>query len=177
MTATITSTDAQQFDAIWGWVTSLLDPSLESQVFKGYQNLVATPYDSYIVISRGVEQPLNQLERNYDPSGTTGTGTVTNTARFQVQWQIDCYGPQGPDWAALVSGAWKTLWTADALLGSAVTPLFADGPQQLNIVNGEGVYETRFMCMIYCEVVQEITLPQTFFTAVDIVVAQPADSL
>lgn len=176
MAATLTPTDAQQFDAIWEWVTGLFDSSLSDQFFKGYQNVVATPYGSYCVISRGTSVRLNQGERNYDATGTAGT--IGLVRRTQVQWQIDCYGEEGPDWADIISSTWKSITAADAFVIDAsggMAPLYADEPQQMTIVNSEDQYETRYMAKLYMQVNQTVTLDQEFFTTVDVSGVLPVD--
>lgn len=173
MAVTLTPTDAAVFDALWAWTIGLFDPSLESQFYKGYQNLVATPYNTYCVISRGPSERLNQGERSYDASGTSGTFNAVR--RTKIQWQLDCYGPDAPDWADIITTAWRTMWACDMLAGAVVTPLYADEPVQMNIVNAEDAYETRFMSRLYAEVVQTVALPQDFFTSVDVSGAIPVD--
>ncbi len=176
MVAKLTPTDAQQFDAIWAWVTGLFDDSLSDQFFKGYQNVVSTPYGTYCVISRGTSVRMNQGERNYDASGAAGT--IGLVRRTQVQWQIDCYGESGPDWADIISSTWKSITAADAFALDAsgmMSPLYADEPQQMNIVNAEDQYETRYMTRLFMQVNQTVTLDQDFFTAVDVSGVIPVD--
>jgi hypothetical protein len=53
------------------------------------------------------------------------------------------------------------------------TPLYADEPQQLNIVNGEMQYEQRFLCKLYLQANQIASLPQDFFTDTPAVTIEP----
>lgn len=173
-TVVLAPTEDQVFDALWGWITGLFDVSLAGQIFKGFQNITSTPLQSYIVISPGVAVRQNQIRKTYDNIA----GTVANQRNTTYSYQVDCYGPNGPDWSNIISIAWRTMTAADALVGLPITPLYADEPNQLNIVNGENVYEQRFMLRLYAQVNQTVTQPQDFFTnPVPLVVEVPADLL
>lgn len=172
MTAILTPTEDRVFDAVWGLIASYFDPSDQGAIFKGFQNQTSTPPGgNYAVISPGVKERQNQIERTYDPV----LGTQITTQRVTYSYQVDCYGPQGPDWAATIGFAWGTLWSFDNNEQASVfAPLYADAPQQLNIVNGELQFEQRFTVKLYLQVNHTVALPQEFFTEapdVELVVA------
>ena len=174
MAATITPSENTVFDAMWGWVASLFDTLDQANIFKGFQNITSTPYGSYIVISPGVAQRQNQIRRTYDSVNSL----VLEQRNTTYAYQVDCYGPNGPDWANIVTIAWRSMWACDQLDGQPITPLYADEPQQLNIVNGELVYEQRFTLKLFCQVNQIVALPQDFFTGpVPVELEIPADYL
>lgn len=184
MAVTLTPTQDQVFDAIWGWLTTLFDPSLATNIFKGFQNITSTPYNSYVVVSPGIAQRVNQINKSYD-----SVNLVVNNERSTIySYQVDCYGPNGPDMADIIAIAWRTMNACDYFAGLLATPtpgaplpvmpLYADEPSQLNIVNGENVYEQRFMLRLFAQVNQVVSLPQDFFTGpVPIDVEIPADLL
>jgi len=183
MSATLTPTEDQLFDAVWGFIAALFDVSVQPNIFKGFQNMTSTPPGvSYIVISPGVKERQNQIERDYDPTNLL----VNNTRRTTYSYQIDCYGPNGPDYADTVAISWRTLWACDYFAGLLATPtpdaplpatpLYADEPQQLNIVNGELAYEQRFLTKLYLQANQIASLPQDFFTdPLPVTIEPPAD--
>ena len=105
MAAIITPTEDEVFDALWGWVASLFDPSLAAQIFKGFQNVTSTPLNSYIVVSPGLKQRQDQGRRTYDSTA----GTVTNTQHATYSYQVDCYGQSGPDWASIITTTWRSM--------------------------------------------------------------------
>lgn len=169
--ATLTPTEDQLFDAVWSFVSTLFDPSFSGQIFKGFQNMTATPYDSYVVISPGVKERFNQVSRDYDATN----GLSLNLRATQYKYQVDCYGPDANNNADIISGAWRTMWACDFFAGQGfvigapvlpATPLFADEPVQLNLVNGEANYEQRMMCALYLQANQVVGLPQDFFNTV-----------
>lgn len=171
MTATLTPTEDQVFGQVWDLIVSYFGASVQQAIFKGFQNLIPTPSGSYVVISPGVNVRQNQLERGYDPV----SGLQILTRRTTYSYQVDCYGPNGPDWANTIAIAWASLWSIDnGDTPPLITPLYADEPQQLNIVNGELQWEQRFMCKLYGQVNHRVSLPQSFFTdppAIGLVVA------
>lgn len=171
MTAVLLPTEDQVFGAVWDLLASYFDASVSQVIFKGFQNLTATPKGSYIVISPGVNVRQNQLVRGYD--FVAGTQILERSTTYS--YQVDCYGPQGPDWANTIALAWPSLWSIDnATKPLLITPLYADEPQQLNIINGELQYEQRFMLRLFGQVNHTVALPQDFFTeapATELVVA------
>ena len=185
MTAAVLSpTEDQIFDALWGFVDAVFGSTISANIFKGFQNMTSTPLGSYIVLQPAQKVRQNQLRRDYDSTA----GVVNNERDTLYSYQVDCYGPSGPDYADTVAIAWATMWACDYFAGQLatptpgaplpVTPLYADEPTQLNIVNGEMQYEQRYMTKLFAQVNQIVALPQDFFDvppAIDVTV--PADYL
>jgi hypothetical protein len=173
-------TEDEVFDTMWGFIAALFDVSVQPYIFKGFQNVTATPAGvTYVVISPGVKTRFNQGTRSYD-----ALNLLSNNERStQYSYQVDCYGPLGPDYADIVSTAWRTMWACDqlsnyGLVTPLIEPLFADEPSQLNIVNGEMQYEQRYMTKLYGQVNTVVGLPQDFFTApITVIIEPPADLL
>jgi len=170
MSAALLNTEDQAFDALWGFIASLFDSSYAANIFKGYQNQTATPNQStsglgsYIVINPGIKQRQDQARRDYVPSTLDPTTGVVNVTRGTTySYQVDCYGQDGANNADIITIAWRSLWACDQLDGSIITPLYADEPDQLNLVNGENQYEQRFMCKLYLQTNTVVSLPQDFF--------------
>lgn len=162
MSATLTPIEDQTFDALFGYIARALSlPDTTDQVVRGFQNLVASPTGNYVVISPGIMQRQDFGRRDYDPANNA----VVEGAHQTYSYQLDCYGPLGAARASILSVAWRSMWGATVMQGSALTPLHADAPQYLPIVNREGQYESRWMIRLFGQVNQRITLPQDFFTA------------
>lgn len=177
MTAAVLSiSEDRLFDTVWGFITSLLDPSVAGNVFKGFQNMTATPLANYVVISPGVKERLDQGTRDYD----VVNGLVLIGRHTKYTYQVDCYGPLGPDWADTIAVAWRSPWACEQLAlvaGQPVTPLYADEPQQLNVVNAELQYEQRYMLRLVLQTNQVVALPQDFFNSATLTIDPPADDL
>lgn len=170
--ATLTPTEDQTFDALFGWIATALDlPNNTQQIVKGFQNLVATPTGSYIVISPGQMTRQDFGRAAYDPKGNQ----TRVTAHLTFSYQVDCYGQMGATWASILAAAWRTMWGVDNMTPKVFTPLYADAPQQLNIVNSEGQFEQRFMIRLFGQVNQQVGLPQDFFSTVSLDIFDVAD--
>lgn len=175
-------TEDQVFFALWSWVASLADQGIvPSRVFKTDQNFTATPIDttggsnpalaSYVLIRPGIMQRQDQQRREYDVPNQQ----VILTRGVTYSYQVDCYGPRGPDWASIISLAWSSAVAVEWFAGNAIAsllpapmpvaaasmaPLYADDPQQLNIVNGEMQYEQRYMTRLFVHVTQSVGIAQ-----------------
>lgn len=177
MAGVLSVSENQVFDAIWQTVVALLPDAVAPYVFKGFQNLTATPAGvSYVVISPGVRVGQDQMRRHYDD--VAGLQIVEKHRTYY--YQVDCYGPDGPDLADIVSTAWHSPWVADYAVANTLpyAPLYSDDAQQLNIVNAENQYEQRYMTKLYVQYNQSVALPQDFFNEVTpLTVNPPADNL
>lgn len=172
--ATLLPTEDDTFDALFGWIAKVLDlPDTTDQIVKGFQNLSATPNGSYIVISPGIMQRQDFGRRYYDPDNEQ----AVQQAHLTYSYQVDCYGAAGPTWASILSVAWRSMWGVDNLVPPVLTPLYADAPQQLNIVNSEGQFEQRFMIRLFGQVNQTVGLPQDFFDQLQLNSITVADQL
>ena len=110
MTATLGVTEDQIFDAVWQTVTQFFASTVTPYIFKGFQNSTAVPAGvSYIVISPGMRTTQGQGLRDYD---TTNLLQIVRAHRT-YDYQVDCFGANGPIWADLISAAWKSPWVAD----------------------------------------------------------------
>lgn len=162
MSATLTPTEDQTFDALFGYIARCLGlPDDTQDIVKGFQNLVASPVGSFVVVSPGILQRHDFGRWEYDPAGMATTVVAHNT----YSYQLDCYGPEGATRASILAAAWRSMWGATVMQGAAITPLYADAPQYLSIVNSEGQYEARWMIRLFGQVNQNVSLPQDYFTA------------
>lgn len=173
--ATLTPTEDQTFDALFGFIALVLDfPNDTDRVVKGFQNQVAAPVGSYIVVSPGLMVRQDFGRKRYDGD----LEQVVQEAHNTYSYQVDCYGANGPTWASTLAVAWATMWTVDRMPSPvAITPLYADAPQQLNIVNSEGQFEQRNMIRLFGQVNQLVTLPQDFFDEIELDSLTVADQL
>lgn len=174
MTATLSPTENQTFDSMFGFIAAVFQlPDDSPQVVKGFQNLVSNPIGTYAVISPGLTVRQDFGRWDYDPAADTTTVVAHNTYSYQV----DCYGADGATWASILAATWRTMWGATTLRDASITPLYADAPQQLNIVNREGQFEQRWMIRLFAQVNQRITLPQQFFSEAELRGIVVADQL
>lgn len=172
--ATITPTEDQTFEALVLWLRIVLDlPATTAQLVKGFQNNIAPPRGTYVILSPGMKTAQDFGSRRYDDA----LGQQIVDRHTSYAYQLDCYGPGGPDWASIIEVAWRSMWGVDNLVSGALTPLYADAPQQLNIVNSQGVWEQRSMIRLHGQVNQVVGLPQDFFAEIELQPLIPADLL
>lgn len=172
--ATLSPIEDQTFDALFGWIARVLAlPNDTDQIVKGFQNQVAAPVGSHIVISPGIMQRQDKGRRRYDSDNELAVVEAHNTYSYQV----DCYGAEGPTWASILAAAWDSMWGVDNMTPPILTPLYADAPQQLNIVNSEGQFEQRFLIRLFGQVNQVVGLPQDFFDQIELDSLTIADQL
>ncbi len=172
--ATLSPNEDQTFDALFRWVTKVLDlPYNTEQVMKWDQNLTATPIGSFVLIAPGIMLRQDRGRRQYDPDNNQ----VIAEAHQTYSYQVDCYGAAGPTWASVLAAAWDDMWGVDNMVPPLFTPLYAVAPQQLNITNSEGQREQRYMIRLVGQVNQKVGLPQDFFDQIQLDSITVADQL
>lgn len=172
--ATLSPNEDQTFDALFRWVTKVLDlPYNTEQVVKWDQNLTATPIGSFVLIAPGIMLRQDRGRRQYDPDNNQ----VIAEAHQTYSYQVDCYGAAGPTWASVLAAAWDDMWGVDNMVPPLFTPLYAVAPQQLNITNSEGQREQRYMIRLVGQVNQKVGLPQDFFDQLQLNSITVADQL
>lgn len=177
MSATLRVTEDSVFATVWDLIAGLFDTATQQLIFKGFQNVTATPGQngpSYIVISPGVKVRTSQGSRSYDSVAQT----ITVERGTTYYYQVDAFGPLAPDYADIVTVAWNSMYAATATKDASAPfqVLYADEPSQLNFTNGELQYEQRFTTKLYLQVNQAVTLPQQSADQVVIVTNPPLHS-
>lgn len=178
--ALLVPTEDQTFAALFDFIAKVLDlPDDTTQIVKGFQNQVATPTGSYVIVSPGIMQRQDFGRRSFapGPDPDAATGQILQEAHNTYSYQVDCYGAAGPTWASILAVAWRTHWGVDNIDTDVITPLYADAPQQMNITNSEGQFEQRFMIRLFGQVNQSVALPQDYFTKVELDSLVSADQL
>lgn len=172
MAGLVAPTDDLIFANLFKFAATVIGlPNDTDKTVKGFQNNVAQSTASHVVISPGILQRQDFGRRRFEPGPDPDnqTGQIVQQAHITYSWQVDCYGQDGPNWAIMLATAWETAWGVDSFKpDGVVTPLYADAPRQVNIVNSEGQYEQRQMVRLFGQVNYDVTLPQDYFTQVDV---------
>ncbi len=162
MSAVLSLNDDDVLTALRTFILSLIS----CEVIQALDNGVPTPKDPYIAMQSLGKNRLSTNTHDYaDPSPSTGTDGVMQAIQFCIQ--IDCYGPQSGDWAALITTMFRDPYGFDAM-GPNVAPLYADEAKQMPVVDGEENFEQRYMITAYLQYNPVVTVPVQFFTVVDI---------
>lgn len=166
MSATISVTESALYSALRAFLMSLVScPVMQSQ-----QNHMAMPKGDFILM-----QALNAPELSTDKvtfiPGQSNPGSETHSRSTQWNVQLDCYGPDAADMAALIATTFKTDYAAQALAGAAIEiqPLYAKDPLQGTILNAENQYEPRWIVELVFQYNPVVTLPQDFAMSLTVV--------
>lgn len=144
MTYTITITEAQVFTAIRNWLLN----AVAGEIVQGWENRVATPSGGFVVMSGLVKQRLSTNETSYPDDATE-----SNTQSIDYHIQLDAYGSNAGDWAAILTTAYRSdqacTFFASQLPGLA--PLYMEDARQSPLVTGEQQYESRWTMVIHLQ--------------------------
>lgn len=136
MMQTISITQNALMTAIKAFLLSVVDqPVLRTPVDRA-----AMPVGSFIAMTPGAVMPLATNTRR-----TVGdTQQIKRSSQFNCQ--LDCYGLDSGDTAAMVSILFRDVYAVEsfAALGLEIAPLYAETAHQMPIVTGEEQYLERW---------------------------------
>lgn len=98
--------------------------------------------------------------------------TVTDGAKqseqdTRVDMQIDCYGPNAADWAAMISTLFRDDYGVNALAPNCA-PLYIDNGMQAPLIDGEQQYEQRIVMQAVLQYNPVTSSAQQFASSVDV---------
>ena len=95
-------------------------------------------------------------------SGLAAAGQATKVLESQFTVQLDFHGPNGGNFARIVSALFRDEYGYDVLTGlnPAVSPLFADDPRQVPFMNAEQQFEDRWTLDAQLQVNFTVTVAQ-----------------
>ncbi len=127
----------------------LLDPvagivPTGTPVIRGPINRAAQPAADHVIITPTVRRRLRtNVETDVDPYPSPGDGSVQIEAGMQLNVQMDFYGANGGDWAAILSTIWRSEYACDQLAPECA-PLYADEGRMIPLTTGEEQYLERW---------------------------------
>lgn len=162
MTATITPVDSAALTLTRTVLLSVLPAGVE--VIAGMDNGVPMPLNPFVVMTLLSGERLAFNENTAWVGGASNPGTATINTRVRYTVQLDFYGPGAAENAALV----QTLWADDYLWATApanMKPLYAEDAMKLAFINGEQIYENRWVMKVALEAINATTVTQDMATA------------
>ena len=81
---------------------------------------------------------------------------------------MDLYGPASGDWAAIVIALWRSEMTMNFMATYGLTPLWADDPVEMSLVNGEEQYEERWVTQLHINYQPSVTFAQQSMAAAQV---------
>jgi len=169
VSASISVTESQLYTALRTFLLGLVScPVQQSQ-----QNREAMPQGDFILMT-GLGAPGLSTDKTTFVPGTSNPGNETHTRSTQWNVQLDFYGPDAADMAALIATSFKTDYAATALAAAAIEiqPLYANDPRQMTIVNAENQYEPRWIVELAFQYNPVVTLPQDFAIGLTVIPAE-----
>lgn len=167
--ATISVTQSMLYTALRTFLLGLVTcPVLQSQ-----QNRMAMPTGDFILMT-GLGTPSLSTDKTTFAPGSSNPGNETHARSTQWNVQLDCYGPDAADIAALIATAFKTDYAAAqfALAAIEIQPLYANDPRQMTIVDSEQQYEPRWIVELVLQFNPVVTLPQDYAIALSVIPAE-----
>ena len=157
MAATVNPTQSAVFTALRSFILGLIS----CEVINGIDNNVPMPRGGFIVITALFNTRIATNAHAFaDPTPTTGTTTTTQPTQHTVQ--VDCYGSDAAEWAAILSTMFRDEYGCLALAPN-VQPLYADDPKMIPLITGEQEYLQRWMITAHLQYNATITIAQQFF--------------
>ena len=156
----MTVTSDTVFTALRSFLTALI-PGVN--VIKGLSNNVAMPGGDFIAMTPLYQNRLATNLDTYNDLGTVLGGTEIMTQSTQYTIQIDCFGPNSPDYANMITTAFRDDYGYQALQPNC-TPLHADDPKQIPLVTAESQYEQRWSITALIQYLPQTIVPMQFFT-------------
>lgn len=140
---------------------SLILSLITCEVIQGLGNGVPMPLGEFIAMTPLFQNRISTNVDTYaDPTPTTGTKAAQQSVQYTVQ--IDCYGPDSSDWAAILSTMLRDEY-ACLSMAPDVQPLSADDPKMMPLIDGEQQYEQRWTVTALLQYNPVTATPMQFF--------------
>lgn len=142
MTNTVTPLVDDVYTTVRAFLLSIVPAGVE--VLQGLQNRVTlpAPLPGFIIMQAINLVRLRTNEDTWDITDPAPTGLSISNA-LQVTLQLDCYGPDSGNWAAMINSLWRDSVGVDAMAPTCA-PLYADNARLVPLVDGEEQYEERW---------------------------------
>lgn len=131
-----------------------------TQVITGQQNMAPLPLGRVVVMTPLMQTALDVPTTKYNREA----GTVSKRQSKDWRVQLDCYGDNAADAAAMLQTLFRTEiafdWMAEQKL--SIRPLWAEEPRNMAFINDAMNYENRWMLEVHLQVNPAVTVPQEF---------------
>jgi hypothetical protein len=139
MTATLSITESALLTALRGFLL----PVIGGEVIRSQGNRTPMPTGDFCTMTPMFQAGLSTSWSDYtDPGANPGSENVQRDTQWNVQ--LDFYGPNASDRAAIVAALIRTPYACDQLAASGMQPLYAGEPKQTSLINAEQQYENRW---------------------------------
>lgn len=113
-------------------------------VIRGPMNRAAQPAADHVIVTPIFRKRLRtNVETDVDPYPLPDPGTMQIEQGTRLDVQVDFYGAQAGDWAAIFTTIWRSEYACDHLAPECA-PLYAEDGRMLPLVTGEEQYLERW---------------------------------
>jgi hypothetical protein len=131
-------------------------------VIKGLSNNIAMPVGGFIAMTPLFQKRLATNLNTYSDFGGVNGNTQTMTQSTIYTIQLDCFGVDSANTAATITTAFRSEYAVLAMTPNC-TPLHADDPKQMPLIDAESQYEQRWTVTALLEYEPAVTIPMQFF--------------
>jgi len=169
MSLTVDPTLDDVYEALGDLVTAIVPTGVV--VIQGLPNRASLPPASpgFVAMTAVLQQRLRTNVDTYDdPTPTTGTRSMEQGRKLSIQ--LDCYGADSGNWAAMLSTVLRSEYGCEAL-AEVGAPLYADDARMAPLIDSERQYEQRWIVGAQLQYNPVTVTPQQFADtlAVDLV--------
>jgi hypothetical protein len=156
MTATVAPVQNTAFTSLRALILTLIT----CEVVQGINSGSPMPLGGFITMTELFRVRLSTNGHDYaDPTPTTGT--INAAQAFESTVQIDCYGANSADWAAILTTMLRDEYACNQL-APTMQPLSADDPKMVPLIDGEMMYEQRWTITALFQINATVTTPMQF---------------
>lgn len=169
MTATVDITELDLRIALQAFLMDITGLTIDN-VLVGQQNLTPMPLHDFIIMTPLKQIGLSTNRVKYDDNGVYGEGKQLNQRSTQWPCQIDCYGENAADYAAIIGTLIRSDFACEWFRqnGNVITPLYCSDPHQTTMINGEQQYEGRWTMEFIGQFNPSVTTRQDFMDSITV---------
>lgn len=168
MTATVDVTELDLRIALQAFLMEVTGLTIDF-VLVGQQNLDPMPLNDFIIMTPLKQIGLSTNRISFNDNGVYGQGKQLNQRSTQWPCQIDCYGENAADNAAIIGTLVRSDYACDWFRENGpLTPQYCSDPHQTTMLNGEQQYESRWTMEFIGQFNPTVTTRQDFFDSVEV---------
>lgn len=167
MSVTISPTLDNVYSALVAFILGIL-PLDAAHVLKGNQNRIPTPTGAFAILNIVTQKRIRTNQDSWDSTIADPSGVVREQAIW-LEMQVDLYGPDSGDWAAIFSTMFRDDYGCQALAPNC-QPLYADEPTRAPLVTAESQYLDRWIVRAQIQYNPTVQTVDQFADTVEIVV-------
>jgi hypothetical protein len=158
MSLSNTITDDAVFTALRTFLAAVLPTGTE--VIQTQDNGVPLPLGGFVSMNNVGQRRLATNVSTHAP-GLVNPGARNVETDTEYTIQVDCYGNDAGSWANTIQMLFRDPFAYD-IFPSNIKPLFADGPIQVPLINGEQQWEQRWRTQAVMQTNAEVVVPQDY---------------